>query len=106
MHLLNSDANKPTTQPIKMSRKILGQVDDEFSVLDEEGPSVVTELAKKIENVFFESSGDKIKLQKIMKEYKHPANLLNLKPPKINPEIESSQQYHLPQQKHRKTPPL
>ena len=28
-----------------------------------------------------------------MKEYKHPANLLNLKPPKINPEIESSQQY-------------
>ena len=93
MHLLNSDANKPTTQPIKMSRKILGQVDDEFSVLDEEGPSVVTELTKKIENVFFESSGDKIKLQKIMKEYKHPANLLNLKPPKINPEIESSQQY-------------
>ena len=28
-----------------------------------------------------------------MKEYKHPANLLNLKPPKINPEIESTQQY-------------
>ena len=49
-----------------------------------------TELAKKIENLFFESSGDNIKLQEIMKEYKHPANLLNLKPPKINPEIESS----------------
>ena len=28
-----------------------------------------------------------------MKEYKHPANDLNLKAPKINPEIESSQQY-------------
>ena len=70
-----------------MSRGILGQVEDDFSVLDEESPSVDTELAKKIENVFFESSGDNIKLQKIMKEYKHPANLLNLKPPKINPEI-------------------
>ena len=28
-----------------------------------------------------------------MKEYKYPANDLNLKPYKINPEIESSQQY-------------
>ena len=28
-----------------------------------------------------------------MKDYKHPANDLNLKAPKINPEIESSQQY-------------
>ena len=76
-----------------MSREILGQAEDDFTVLDEEGPSVGTELAKKIENVFFESSEDNIKLQKIMKKYKHPANLLNLKPPKINPEIESSQQY-------------
>ena len=72
---------------------ILGQVDDEFSLLDEEGPSVDTELAKKIENVFFESSGDNIRLQKIMKEQKHPANLLSLKPPSINPQIDSSQQY-------------
>ena len=51
-----------------MSREILGQVDDDFSVLDEEGLSVDTELTKKIENVFFESSGDNMKLQKIMKE--------------------------------------
>ena len=74
-----------------MSREILCQVEDGFSVLGEEGLSVDTEIAKKIEKVFFESSGDNIKLQKIMNEYKHPANLLNLKPPKINPEIESSQ---------------
>ena len=93
-HLPNADANGPTAPPpIKMSWKILGQVEDNFSVLDKEGHSVDTELAKKIENVFFESIGDNIKLQKIMKEYKHPANLLNLKPLKINPEIESSQQY-------------
>ena len=76
-----------------MSREILCQVEDGFSTLYEEGPSVDTELAKKIENVFFESSGDNIKLQKIMKEHKRSANLLNLKPPKINPEIEPSQQY-------------
>ena len=56
---------------------MLCQVDDDFSVLDEECPSVDTQLAKKIENVFFESSRDNIKLQKTMKEYKHPANLLN-----------------------------
>ena len=76
-----------------MSWEILGQVDDDFSVLDEKGPPVDLELAKKIENVFFESSRDNTKLQKIMKEYKYPANLLNLKAPNINPEIESSQQY-------------
>ena len=74
-----------------MSWEILCQVENDFSVLGEEGLSVDTEIAKKIENVFFESSGDNIKLQKIMKEYKHPPNLLNLKPPKIKPEIESSQ---------------
>ena len=52
-HLRNADANKLTARPIKMSREVLGQVDDEFSVLDKEVPSVDTELAKKIENVFF-----------------------------------------------------
>ena len=67
-----------------MSREILGQVEEVFSLLDEEGPSVDnTELAK-----------ENIKLQKIMKEYKRPVNLLSMKHPKINPpEIESSQQY-------------
>ena len=62
---------------------MLCQVDDDFSVLDEERPSVDTQLAKKIENVFFESSRDNIKLQKTMKEYKHPANLLNWSPLKL-----------------------
>ena len=62
-HLPNADANGPTAPPpIKMSRKILGQVEVNFSVLDKEGHSVDTELVKKIENVFFESSGDNIKL--------------------------------------------
>ena len=50
-----------------------------------------TESAKKIEKVFFGSSADNTKMQKIINEYKHPANLLNLKPTKINPEIESTQ---------------
>ena len=63
-----------------MSWEILDQVDDDFSVIDKKVPSVDLELAKKIENVFFESSGDNIKLEKIMKAYKHSANLLNLKP--------------------------
>ena len=58
-----------------------------------------TESAKKIERAFFGSSADNTKMQKIINEYKHPANLLNLKPTKINPEIESTQ--------HTKvTPPL
>ena len=52
-----------------------------------------TDLAKEIENVFTESSVDNIKMQKTMKEYKDPANLLNLNLPKVNSEIESSQQY-------------
>ena len=87
-----ADATEPTATPIKMSRKILGQVEDDLFVHDEEGPSVDTELAKKIESVFLKSSRDNIKLQKIMKEYKHPANLLNLKPSKISPETEWCQQ--------------
>ena len=69
-HLPNANVGDPTTPPIKVSWEIFGQVDYEFSVLDEEGPSVDTELAKKIERFFFESSGGIIKLEKIMKEYK------------------------------------
>ena len=74
-----------------MSSEILGHVDDWFSLLDEVGPSVDTELTKKIGNVFFERSGVNIKLCKKMMEYKHPVNHLKWKPHKINPEIESSQ---------------
>ena len=56
-----------------MSREILGQVDDEFSLLDEEGPSVDSESESE-----FESSIDNIKLQKVIKEYKQPAKSLSL----------------------------
>ena len=61
-HLPNVDANDPTTPPIEMCRETLHQVEDDFPVLDEKGPSVDTELTKKIENVFFESSGENTKL--------------------------------------------
>lgn len=54
-----------------------------------------TELAKKVEHVFFKSSGDNIKLQKIRKEYKPRANLFTLNPPKIDSKIESSNQYQI-----------
>ena len=81
-----------SSSPIKMGQKIIVQVDDEFSLFDEEGSSVDTNLAKKIDNVFFESPGDNIKLQ--MNKCKHLANFLSLKP-KINPEIESSKQYQI-----------
>ena len=64
-HLPSADANDTTRPPpIKMSWEILGQVEDDIFVLDEEMLSVDTELAKKIERIFFESSGDNIKLQK------------------------------------------
>lgn len=58
-----------------------------------EGSYIVPHLAKKIENAFFEISGDNVKLQKIMSDRKHPSNLNMPKPPKTNPEIESSQQF-------------
>ena len=41
-----------------MSREILDQVDDDLRIIHEEGPSVNPHLAKKIENAFFEISGD------------------------------------------------
>ena len=50
-------------------------------------------MAKKIENAFFEISADNAKLQKIMKDYKHPDNLMSLKPLRLNPEIDSSHKY-------------
>ena len=47
----NADGNDPTTSPIKTSRDILIQA-DEFSLLDEKGPSVDTESAKKNRECF------------------------------------------------------
>ena len=72
--------------------EILRQVYYDFYLLDEEDPLVDIYLAKRIENPFFENSGDNIKFQKMTEEYKHPANILSLNLPKINPEIETSQQ--------------
>ena len=46
-YLPNANVDDPTTPPIKVSCEIFGQVHYEFSVLDEEGPSVDTKLARK-----------------------------------------------------------
>ena len=77
-----------------MSQEMLDQADDGLGIIDKEGPSIDPCLAKKIENAFFEISRDNVELQKIMRDNKNPSNLNNLKPPKINLEIESSQQFH------------
>ena len=92
---LHQGKDDPMTPPIKMSREILNKnmVYDDLCIQEDEGPSVDPDLAKKIENVFFETSGDNAKLQKIMKYHKHPSNLMSLKPLKLNPEIDSSQNY-------------
>ena len=75
--------------PLKMSRKILHQVDDDLGIQEVEGLAVDELLAAKIGHAYFESSADNAKLQKIMKENQHPSNLMAVKPPKLNPEIES-----------------
>ena len=56
-----------------MRREILHQVDDNLGIQ--------------------EAEADNIKLQKIMKENKHPSNLMAIKPPKLNPKIESCQPF-------------
>ena len=78
--------------PLKMSREILYQVDDDLGIKEAEGPAVDELLAKKINHAYFESSADNTKLQKIMKENQHPSNLMAVKPPELNPEIESCHQ--------------
>ena len=76
-----------------MSREILHQVDDDLGIQEVEGLAVDELLAKKIGHAYFESSADNTKLQKIMKENQHPSNLMAVKPPKLNPEIESCHQF-------------
>ena len=75
--------------PLKMSREILHPVDDDLDIQEVEGLAVDELLAAKIGHTYFESSADNAKLQKIMKENQHPSNLMAVKPPKLNPEIES-----------------
>ena len=76
-----------------MSREILHQVDDDLGIQEAEGPAVDELLAEKINHAYFESSADNTKPQKIMKENQHPSNLMAVKPPKLNPEIESCHQF-------------
>ena len=61
----NADANDPTIPPTKM--EILGQVDEEFPLLDESSFSG-RRVSQENRDVLFESSGDNIKLQKIIEE--------------------------------------
>ena len=76
-----------------MSREILHQVDDDLGIQEAEGLAVDELLPEKIDHAYFESSADNTKLQKIMKENQHPNNLMAVKPPKLNPEIESCHQF-------------
>ena len=76
-----------------MSREILHQVDDDLGIQETDGPAVDEFLAEKIDHAYFQSSADNTKLQKIIKENQHPSNLMAVKPPKLNPEIESYHQF-------------
>ena len=65
-----------------MSREILHQVDDDLDIQEAEGLAADEFLPEKIGHVYFESSADNNKLQKIMKENQHLSNLMAVKPPK------------------------
>ena len=86
----STDEDEP---PLKMSREILHQVHDDLGIQETEGPAVDELLAGKINHAYFESSADNTKLQKIMKENQHPSNIMDVNPPKRNPEIESCHQF-------------
>ena len=79
--------------PLKMSREILHQVGDELGIQEVEGLAVDELLAAKIGHAYFESAADHAKLQKLMKENQHPSNLMAVKPPKLNAEIEPCHQF-------------
>ena len=76
-----------------MSREILHQVDDDLDIQEAEGLAADEFLPEKIGHVYFESSADNNKLQKIMKENQHLSNLMAVKLPKLNLEIESCHQF-------------
>ena len=50
--------------PLKMSREILHQVDDDLGVQEAKSPAADELLAEKINHAYFESSADYTKLQK------------------------------------------
>ena len=76
-----------------MSREILHQVDDDLDMQEAAGLAADEFLPEKIGHVYFESSADNNKLQKIMKENQHLSNLMAVKLPKLNLEIESCHQF-------------
>ena len=86
----SKDDNEPQ---LKMSRDILHQVDDDVDIQQAEGLAVDELLTEKIGHAYFESSADNTKLRKIMKENQHPSNLMAVKMPKLNAEIESCHQF-------------
>ena len=77
-----------------MSQEIFDHVDDNLGIMDEEGPSIDPQLAKKIENAFFDICRENAKLQKIMRDQKHPSYRNNLKPPKIKAGNSVSSEQH------------
>ena len=86
----SKDDNEPQ---LKMSRDILHQVDDDVDIQQAEGLAVDELLTEEIGHAYFESSADNTKLRKILKENQHPSNLMAVKRPKLNAEIESCHQF-------------
>ena len=78
--------------PLKMSRQILHQVDNDLGIEEAKDLAVNELLAEKIDHAYFESSADNTKLQKTMKENQHASNIM-VKPPKLNLDIESCHQF-------------
>ena len=85
----SKDGDEP---PLKMSRQILHQVDNDLGIEEAKDLAVNELLAEKIDHAYFESSADNTKLQKTMKENQHASNIM-VKPPKLNPDIESCHQF-------------
>ena len=63
-----------------MSRQILNQIDVGLGIQESEESCIDKTLAEKIEHVYFDTSSDKVRLQKIMKDNSHPRNLASTKP--------------------------
>ena len=68
-----------------MTREILNQVDDELDIQQSEGLCINKILAEKIEHAYFDTSGDNVRLQIIMRDNFQFQNLVSIKPPKIDP---------------------
>ena len=78
---------------LKMSREILHQVEDDLGIQEPDGLAVDEFLTEKIGHAYFDSSADNTKLQEIMIENQHRSKLMVVKPPKLNPEVDSCHQF-------------